>query len=124
MTCWHGSEQPLPTHDHASTLHVWTYMLGDPRVLAGAGGDDPTPPRTIGPRQQHWEAQLHTQTWGSAWGGQARHSTALPHKCCPKYQPREEERRQHSPMFFKGLLSLRPALCPAEWEILTGGTGK
>lgn len=41
MTCWQGSEQPLPTHDHASTLHVLTYMLGDPRDLAGAGGDDP-----------------------------------------------------------------------------------
>lgn len=116
VTHWHGSEQPLPTHGCASILHGFTCRLRDPEDLVGLH-------TTSIKDQQHWEAQLHTWTWGQ--------STSVPHKHCPNYQPREEERRQLSPQRiwaqprgFHRSPEHASSPAPAEQEILTGGTGR
>jgi len=127
-TRWHGSEQPLPTHGHASTLRSLTCVLGDPgdrvgRTHATSSKDHRVIPATLGGSAAHLDL--------GAEGGEGRHGTALPHKRCPKYRP--EKRKGHSsaprkaglcPVVFRDLPSPHPAPRPAEQEILTGGTGR
>lgn len=91
-THWCVSEQPLPTHSCDTTLHGFTYILGDPRDLMGWG-------RTL--HHIHLRPQGHSSstgrrscTPGSEHGQQV---TALSNKSCCRYQAREEGRRQLTP---------------------------